>query len=72
VKLLKSSAQALPGRGEIDWGRFVGALREVGYDHVISVEHEDEEFEGSDDLVERGFEVARDTLRPLLCGTISA
>jgi len=65
-------AARMPGRGEIDWGRFVGALREVGYDHVISVEHEDEEFEGSDDLVERGFEVARDTLRPLLCGTISA
>jgi sugar phosphate isomerase/epimerase len=50
----------------IDWGRFVGALRGVGYDHVISVEHEDEEFEGSDELVERGFELARDTLRPLV------
>jgi len=36
---------------------------------VISVEHEDEEFEGSDELVERGFELARDTLRPLVGGT---
>jgi sugar phosphate isomerase/epimerase len=56
----------MPGRGEIDWGRFVGALRETGYGGAISVEHEDEEFEGSEQLVERGFEVARDTLRPLL------
>ncbi len=56
----------MPGRGDIDWGRFVGALREVGYDGVISVEHEDEELDGSDELVERGFELARDHLRPLL------
>ncbi len=56
----------MPGRGEIDWGGFVGALRAAGYDHVISVEHEDEEFEGSDELVERGFELARDHLWPLV------
>lgn len=56
----------MPGRGEIDWARFVGALHEVGYDGAISVEHEDDEFEGSDELVEQGFELARDTLRPLL------
>lgn len=59
-------AARMPGRGEIDWGRFVGALRAVRYDGVVSVEHEDEDFEGSDELVERGFLVARDTLRPLL------
>jgi sugar phosphate isomerase/epimerase len=56
----------MPGRGEIDWGRFVGALRDVGYDGVLSVEHEDEDFEGSDELVERGFVLARDHLRALL------
>ncbi len=56
----------MPGRGEIDWGRFVGALREVGYEGVVSIEHEDEEFEGSDELVERGFKLARDHLRPFV------
>jgi sugar phosphate isomerase/epimerase len=56
----------LPGRGEVDWAGFVGALRDVGYDHVLSVEHEDSDFDGSDELRERGFELARDTLRPLL------
>jgi sugar phosphate isomerase/epimerase len=59
-------AGRMPGRGEIDWSRFVGALREAGYDGVLSVEHEDEDFEGSDELVERGFLVARETLEPLL------
>jgi sugar phosphate isomerase/epimerase len=51
----------IPGRGEIDWGRFIGALREAGYDGVVSVEHEDHDLG-----VEPGFEHARDTLRPLL------
>ncbi len=51
----------IPGRGEIDWAAFVGALRDVGYDGVISVEHEDHDVD-----VEPGFELARDTLRPLL------
>ena len=38
----------------------------VGYDHVLSVEHEDRKFEGTQELVERGFLVARNTLKPLL------
>jgi sugar phosphate isomerase/epimerase len=56
----------LPGLGEIDWGRFVGQLYRVGYDGVVSVEHEDRAFEGTRELVERGFLVARDCLRPYL------
>jgi sugar phosphate isomerase/epimerase len=49
----------IPGRGEIDWAGFVGALREAGYDGVLSVEHEDHDLG-----LEDGFELARDTLRP--------
>jgi sugar phosphate isomerase/epimerase len=56
----------LPGLGEVDWGRFVAALYAVGYDFVVSVEHEDRAFEKTDELVERGFLIARDTLAPLL------
>ena len=54
----------LPGLGEVQWDRFVAALYAVGYDYVISVEHEDRAFEGSDELVKRGFEIAREALRP--------
>lgn len=54
----------LPGLGDIDWGRFVAALYRAGYDYVVSVEHEDRNFEGSDELVRRGFLIARDALRP--------
>jgi sugar phosphate isomerase/epimerase len=56
----------LPGLGEVDWGRFVAALYAVGYDHVLSVEHEDRRFEATQELVERGFRIARGTLAPLI------
>ncbi|WP_299025934.1 sugar phosphate isomerase/epimerase [uncultured Thermanaerothrix sp.] len=54
----------LPGFGEVDWGKFIGALYRVGYDYVLSIEHEDRAFEGTEDLVKRGFLIARDVLRP--------
>ena len=56
----------LPGLGEVRWDRFIAALYTIGYDWVISVEHEDRKFEGSVDLVRRGFIVARNALRPLI------
>ncbi len=54
----------LPGFGEVDWGKFIGALYRVGYDYVLSIEHEDRAFEATEDLVKRGFLIARDVLRP--------
>jgi sugar phosphate isomerase/epimerase len=56
----------LPGLGEVRWDRFVAALYREGYDFVVSVEHEDGAFEGTEELVKRGFLVARDALKPLL------
>ena len=56
----------LPGLGEIRWERFLAALYAVGYQGVISIEHEDRSFEGDVDLVKRGFLLARDVLRPLI------
>ena len=56
----------LPGLGEVDWPRFISALYAVGYDRWISIEHEDRRFEGDEELVKRGFLLARNTLRPLI------
>ena len=56
----------LPGLGEVRWDRFIAALYQAGYDGVVSVEHEDRTFEGSEELVKRGFLIARDVLQPLL------
>jgi sugar phosphate isomerase/epimerase len=54
----------LPGLGEVRWDRLFAALYRVGYDGVVCIEHEDRNFEGSDELVKRGFLLARDVLRP--------
>jgi len=56
----------LPGLGEVRWDRFLSALYAAGYDWVVSIEHEDRRFEGELDLVQRGFLLARDVLRPLI------
>lgn len=56
----------LPGLGEVRWDRFMAALYAIGYDHVVSIEHEDRAFEGSHELVKRGFYLARDVLRPYI------
>ena len=56
----------LPGLGEVRWDRFFAALYRAGYDGAVSVEHEDRAFEGSEELVKRGFLLARDVLRPFI------
>ncbi|MGI8476645.1 MAG: sugar phosphate isomerase/epimerase family protein, partial [Thermomicrobiales bacterium] len=56
----------LPGLGEVRWGAFIAALYTIGYDYVISVEHEDRAFEKTEELVKRGFYLTRDVLRPLI------
>jgi sugar phosphate isomerase/epimerase len=54
----------LPGLGEVPWARLFGALYRSGYDYVICVEHEDRQWEATDELIKRGFLLARDTLSP--------
>ena len=56
----------LPGLGEVDWPGFISALYRWGYDYVLSIEHEDRKFEGTEELVKRGFEISRDVLKPYL------
>jgi len=54
----------LPGLGEAKWSEIFAALYRAGYDGDIIIEHEDRDFEGTDELVKRGFLIARDVLRP--------
>jgi len=56
----------LPGLGDVDWGKFISALYRIGYDYVISIEHEDRTFERTEDLIKRGFLLSRDVLRPYI------
>ena len=56
----------LPGLGEVNWPRFFAALYRTGYDGAVTVEHEDRQFEATDELVKAGFLLARNTLAPFL------
>jgi sugar phosphate isomerase/epimerase len=54
----------LPGLGQAPWSRIFAALYAVDYAGDCIIEHEDRKFEGTDELVKRGFLIARDVLRP--------
>jgi sugar phosphate isomerase/epimerase len=41
----------LPGYGRIRWGEFIGALRKIGYDGVLSIEHEDSAFPAEEGFI---------------------
>ena len=56
----------VPGLGDVDWRRVVDTLYEGGFDGVLSVEHEDPVWGGTDDRVHTGLEIAYRTLRPLI------
>jgi sugar phosphate isomerase/epimerase len=54
----------MPGLGEVDWPGFFSTLYRAGYDGPVIIEHEDRQFEGTREKVQRGFHLARDVLRP--------
>jgi sugar phosphate isomerase/epimerase len=52
----------------VDWSGVVDALYEGGFTGVLSVEHEDPVWSGSEARVKQGLEIAYRTLRPLIIG----
>jgi sugar phosphate isomerase/epimerase len=56
----------IPGLGQIDWSAFVGELHRLGFDGVVSVEHEDPVWSGSTERVQQGLEIAHDNLGGLV------
>lgn len=42
----------IPGRGEINWNAYITALKENGYDYVLSIEHEDGMFGREDGFID--------------------
>jgi sugar phosphate isomerase/epimerase len=54
----------IPGYGDIDWARFMGALQDVGYDGPVCIEVEDGTFGSSLEGRQRALRVARNVLAP--------
>lgn len=48
---LEFMSPKLPGLGDVDWGRYVSALTDIGYDGYTCIEVEDKAFEGSPEKV---------------------
>lgn len=63
---MERSTAKVPGLGAIDWGHFIGALTDVGYDGPICIEIEDEAFEGDLERRVQSLRIARNVLRPLM------
>ena len=49
----------LPGLGDVDWGRYVSALTDIGYDGYACIEVEDRAFEGSREKVENSLVLSK-------------
>ena len=53
----------LPGLGDVDWGKYVSALTDIGYNSYACVEVEDRAFEGSDENVRKSLELSYKYMR---------
>jgi len=56
----------LPGFGEIDWASFVLALKKIGYDFVISIEHEDPIWSGNIEKSKKGLLIGLGYLKKIV------
>lgn len=56
----------LPGLGEVNWGKVIANLDEIGYDGTLSIEHEDPVWEGNLEKVQQGILKAKKHLERFL------
>jgi len=49
----------LPGLGDVDWGKFISALTDIGYQGPVCVEVEDRAFEGDMESRRRALRISR-------------
>ncbi|MBQ9031688.1 MAG: sugar phosphate isomerase/epimerase [Parasporobacterium sp.] len=50
---LQFMSPKLPGLGDVDWGKYVSALTDIGYDGYTCIEIEDKAYEGSVEKVKK-------------------
>lgn len=60
---LEYMSPKIPGLGDIDWGAFVSALTDIGYNGYTCIEIEDKAFEGSLEEAKRAVQLAARYLR---------
>lgn len=60
------STAKIPGLGDIDWGAWIGALTDAGYDGPVCIEVEDEAFADTLEKRKQSLRISRNVLRPLI------
>jgi sugar phosphate isomerase/epimerase len=58
----------IPGLGEVNWGRFISVLNDVGYTGPLCIEVEDRAYEGSHELRKAALRQSARYLRQFLPG----
>ena len=53
----------LPGLGDVDWGKYVSALTDIGYKGYTCIEVEDKAFEDSEEAVLKSLRLSKNYLR---------
>jgi sugar phosphate isomerase/epimerase len=66
VPPMDRSTAKIPGCGDIQWGKWIGALADAGFDGPVCVEVEDDAFEGSVERRRQSLEISYRVLRPLI------
>ena len=56
----------MPGLGQVNWEKFISTLNEIGYEGVVSIEHEDPDYEGSEEKIKQGLKLGNEYLEKLL------
>lgn len=60
---LEYMSPKIPGLGDVDWGRYVSALTDIGYQGCSCIEVEDKSFEGSIEEAKKAILLSRNYLR---------
>lgn len=60
---LEFMSPKLPGLGDVDWGKYVSSLTDIGYKGCTCVEIEDKAFEGGKEEIEKSLELSYRYLR---------
>ena len=60
---LEYMSPKIPGLGDVDWGKYVSALTDIGYDGYTCIEVEDKAFEKSLDDAKRAIKLSAKYLR---------
>jgi len=49
----------IPGHGDVNWGEYIAALKEIGYGGPACIEIEDKSFEGSGESIKDSLRISK-------------